>query len=237
MKVVLACIGILVLAGCATTRPVFEWEDAPNAPASLTMNVLEVRPNAILLEVQSSEVAFTHIEVFKVFEDQEPEHILTLNIDPSLSQKLREGLTLRDPSRSAGHYIYALLMKNGEERVSSAEIAFELEPAPTKPSVVASAEANFVRVTWGIDDASCAMVFRRNVLEGESFERVAELKVPTTEWVDTEVDPDGVYAYRVSLVTLGSTSQKETFAHMGEPSEEVYASVPSLEAAPSDGPQ
>lgn len=237
MKVVFACIGIIVLAGCATSAPIFEWEGGPTAPSTLSLNVLEVRPNAILLEVQSSEVAFTHIEVFKIFEDLEPQNILTLNIDASLNQKLSEGLTLRDPSNASGRYVYALLMKNGEERVGLAELAFELGPSPPQPRVVASAEADFVRVKWQVDEESSAIVFRRNVLRGTPFERVAELNVPTSEWVDTAVEPEGVYAYRVSLVTLSSTSQSEVFALMGEPSEEVYASVPSRDAASSNGPQ
>jgi hypothetical protein len=238
MKVVFACIGIFLVAGCATSTPIFKSEDGPAAPSTLSLHVLEVRPNAILLEVQSSEVAFTHIEVFKVFEDQEPQNILTLNIDASLNQKLSEGLTLRDPNNAAGRYAYALLMKNGEERVGSAELAFELGPQPLKPRVVASAEADFVRVNWQVEKESSAIVFRRNVLAGTPFERVAELNVPTSEWVDTAVEPDGVYAYRVSLVTLGSTSQNDLFALMGEPSEEVYASVPSRDAAASsNGPQ
>ena len=128
-----------------------------------------------------------------------------------------------------GHYAYRLSLEDpggGVKTSAPVEVAWRRPPGrPAHLAAVAPTSAG-VEVRWDAKPHLGALVFRRDVLDRSARpRRRAELGAGCDGiFFDRDVEPGGVYAYRVALARFdGGVVQ------YGTPSEEVYVTVPGEE--------
>lgn len=201
----------------------------------LSVEAVEGRPQGLLLRLRSNRPLASggKLEVHRRVGDRKPTVIRTIELSDEFTGRLRQGnLQFLDRAVVADKPLdYRLLYTppeahggtpEGRRHQSRVLTLSWNEPPPTPDSVdVTMTGSRAVELRWK-PRTSGVLIFRRNVLkEGAKTRRIARLG-PAAHgvFVDRDIRPQGVYAYRIALAI-----ERETFVQFGPPSEPVYVSV------------
>lgn len=228
----LLCILLLTITainGCASFKPVVTTPQQTSVEsAPLTVVPIEGRPQSVLLKIQwLSPEPFTHLVLYRLIPDADPIALHTLQYTPQIVEQLQQGLVLLDPTIEPGPSHYTTVVMDGESILEVAHSQFEWSHAPSAPSVRHSIIDHKVVLNWDSPKTYGAVVFRRDLLTEEGLIRIADLQSSHHGFfVDSNVNPEGVYAYRVALMeTPAIRGGSDVFPRFGSPSDEIYVTV------------
>lgn len=244
-------------SGCGATGPVVlttleaaardaDGAETPKraAQAQLQLRLLEGRPTGLLLSM-SAEAKLKHspvatLALMRQLNNQEPITLHTLAITDELWQGLlsEDGLGLVDQQLEPGgryRYWLALLDQGGASSAKSQEVAItwpKPAPQPGELSVHVESRQASVELSWASQGADGAIIFRRE-LGGQAPIRRLALVTPSQDhlYVDADVKPGGVYAYRIALASF-----VDGVPCFGPAGAERFVNVPELEPAPASAP-
>ncbi len=212
------------LAGCASLNalpPAMEVADG--AAPGFELRAVEGQPSGLLLAVAASTEGVDVVELYRLADGGEPVLLHTFDSDEN-SGALEAGVELLDNEvLRGGAFTYQLLGVTGDTVVARSE-ALYVEWNPPRPVENLTAEAHVssaVQIEWKTEGECGAVIFRRDVLGEGPFQRHAAVASPSTNWVDRDVRPGGVWSYRVAPFV-----EVDGVRFFGEASEEVYASPP-----------
>lgn len=215
-------------SGCASFKPVVIAPVYEPPSSSLTIIPVEGRPKSVLLKIQwIGTESFTHLVLYRVVPDKEPIALHTLQFSPQIQEQLRTGVVLSDPTVELGSNTYAAVLMRGDNAVDVAELVFDWNEAAPPPNVSYALIHHQVVLKWDSPRTYGAVVFRRDLLTEQGLVRIADLQ-PSHHgfFVDANVLPEGVYAYRVALMETPTVNGgPATFPRFGSPSEELYVTV------------
>ena len=227
-------VAAVLAASCASLAPPVAVETT-SRPAQddrrpLRISAVEGRPDGLVLQLESTLEADTgRLQLRRKIADGPSEVIQTISVSQKFKRRLHgEGLTFIDRSVVAGaahRYQLVYLPPRAEKAKHSSKLLTLTwrEPPPPPTGVKAGVPTReAVELSWR-PDRQGAMVFRRNVLEeGAPTRRLADLDPGSRgRYVDRDVEPGGVYTYRVALAR-----RNDGFTQYGPPSEPLYVSVP-----------
>jgi hypothetical protein len=199
------------------------------AEAALAIQPAEGRPQGLLLRLTTDfqPDPGSRLELRRRVGDAPPETLRTIAVGGEVAGRLTgEGLDFLDRSVAPGRlHVYQLVYRpKSDERRTSAPLTVTWQKPPATPTGLhAFADTPVaVELNWRAS-APGALVFRRNVLDKNAkTRRIAHLGPSAGgRYVDRDVEPGGVYAYRIALARPG-----EGFTQYGPPSEPLYVSVP-----------
>ena len=241
----LAAIVLCFAQGCAALPSPFvllDPRDPPSAaPASseLELSALEARPAGMLVRMswsdQSRSLDGKRLELFRAEGDDDPMlfYRVTLQGD-ALDALVSRGLVFYDKEVEPGQryrYILRVVMEEDEERTPLETILappIELTwRAPVGAPAQVMARADFpdvVELRWTPKPGWGVLVFKRPV--GERPRRLTDLSTGIGDGLalDHDVEPGRSYAYRIAYVR-----RDEGYPVFGQPSSELYVSVPTPE--------
>lgn len=236
-------------SGCGATGPVvlttLDVEDAAASKlraeqALLKLRLIEGRPTGLLLSMSAdaklkrSPVAT--LALMRQLNDQAPITLHTQAITDELWQGLlsEDGLVLVDQQlEPAGRYRYWLVLadQGGAWTARSEEAAITWPapaPQPGELSVHVETRQASVELSWAPQGADGAIIFRR-ALGGQAPTKRLALVTPSQDhlYVDADVKPGGVYAYRIALASF-----VDGVPCFGPAGAERFVNVPELEPTP-----
>ena len=222
-------LALLIASACGTVRDPFQASDNATAAVAVTestLNAVEGRPAGVVLRLSSTVSDAEALELFRVRDDDDATLLHTLTIDETLRVQLESGVELVDSTVEPGHqyqYQFSVTGKPGDRARTSNLITVRWRQPPPRPVDLAATVtfAGVVELSWESIAHAGAVIFRRDVLDEQSqFIRVGEVDAGGGIFVDRQLDPGGVYSYRVARsLTDGD------FTQFGSASEEVYASA------------
>lgn len=244
----LSLTGLLLgLAGCAALRAPAEFTPAkaPSAAAlPLQIEPVEGRPNGLVLRFTCAcELPDDGwLQLLRARGDETAQLFRNIRLDARLRDRLTgTGLELLDRSIDPQPTHYQLRVRAahddapGQTLHVSAPLVVRWRTPPARPAELQAHShiAGTVELRWMAPADTGALIFRRNVLDSSArWERLARVG-PSAQgiFVDRQVEPAGVYAYRVALA-IDTTSTVQ----FGRPSEELYVTVHTAPVmdAPSD---
>jgi len=232
----------LITIGCGSLRPLVDVEaETRSQPPGVTLSVSEGRPTSVVLSIHWEQpLDFTRLELVRADSVNDPTILHTIEASPQILTQLKKGVLISDPTIPHATVVYAIIAYEGEKRVSWDEIVFDWT-APLSPTTVGfEVVGGAVDLRWLEEQEQGAVIFRRDVISGDGLERVAEIE-PSSDgtYLDTGVQPDGVYAYRVALMERIAYQNKPGFLkRFGIPSEEVYVTLSQIEedSSPANEP-
>jgi hypothetical protein len=230
--VALTAAAFLLVAGCASLQPPVDFDTtAPETDAPIRLEVVEGRPNGLLLKLhmtaQVPEAA--SLQLLRAEAGADADVYREVVLDEPLRGALRtDGVEFFDRNVARGLVTrYQLRLVDQEERVLAysrlVRVAWHPPPARPRDLTGRATTPETVELRWESPPGHGAIVFRRNVLvEGSTPQRIAAVGPDSAGlFVDTDVAPGVVYAYRISLALhSGSVVQ------LGSPSEPIYVDVP-----------
>lgn len=153
----------------------------------------------------------------------------TLPVDDRLADALREGrVEWNDDAGTSGTTVtYQVDVVYEDRRMTSPEISVDWRDAPELPPPVTVASVRrdappVVWLSWSEEANVEARIERRDVIADTEFSLVAIVDPAAGgEFRDTDVDPGGVYTYRIRYA-----DRFGPFPWFGPWSEEMYVSVP-----------
>ncbi len=247
-EMALGLLAILVALGaCGTIEPPLEIASISPERSTrsskqrpLALEAIEGRPNGLLLKLTARDghgldASGDTIEIVRrqLGDDDSRDVLDTFRLTSKTFERLTddEGLTLLDRSLSPGALRYDLQWKPETGREKRAEPLPLVTPLrvrwaspPPRPTTLRAASTMPVAVElqWH-PIAEGAIVFRRDVLDEDSkLTPIASLEAASAGlFVDRDVQPGGVYAYRVALSRPSSD-----LTQYGSPSRTLYVSVP-----------
>lgn len=254
-RAVIAAALAASLWGCGALGPVVQTQAPPTAaltaPGPLKLEIVEGRPNGLLLRIYATPAAqlglgpTSQIKLMRQRQDEPPITLQSLSVDDALKQRIfsPDGVQLVDQQLNPGkRYRYWLLLQEDatrdETRAVSEAKALRWErplPAPklAEPYVVAGPEPS-VELRWSGAPGQGAVIFRRALAGNGRLERLA-LVGPAQDhvYIDTNVSAGGLYAYRVALARFdGERAEVPCFGHPGP---EIFVQInASEEPEPSE---
>lgn len=230
----LVTAAFVVAAGCATLRPPvqFDSRSPTESTSAVELSVREGRPNGLLLELalrdEVSESARA-LQLLRAEAGMEPQIYREIRLDEALLEALRtDGVEFLDRNVAAGVLVrYQLRLVGSEDQPLAYSKLLRLTwKAPPRRARGLTGEASTpstVELRWSSPPTHGAVIFRRNVLRDDSTpERIADIGPDSAGvFVDTDVQPGVVYAYRISLAV-----DRGEFLQLAPPSEPVYVDVP-----------
>jgi hypothetical protein len=249
---VVACLLVLGLGAwaCGTLDPPIDIEPVDSSPGGsgairlLEIEAVEGRPQGLLLRITArrsldSLPSDRRLELRRIRHDTEPETLQSVSLEPDVLERLasEEGLTVMDRSLSPGEVSYRVRLGADESsddaastRPLSAPLHLRWRKPPPRPTSIRTASTMpvAVEIRWH-PHSEGALVFRRDVLTSDSTLRPVAVLGPdrADRFVDRDVRPGGVYAYRVALSTSSGA-----FTQYGRPSRMLYVSVPKVDDRP-----
>ncbi len=230
-------------AGCAALdAPVHV--DVSEAPATQThalhIEPVEGRPNGLVLRFSCtcSPPEDAWLEVLRRQGADDAQIYRSVRLSEELSARLTgEGFQFLDRSITPQPTYYQLRLRASRDD-TPADVLAESSPVlvrwqkpPTQPAAVraTSVVSGAVELRWQAPPGAGALIFRRNVLDPNApLERLSRVGPAANGlFVDRQLEPAGVYAYRVALAI-----QTDTTVQFGRPSDEIYVTV---HTAPSGG--
>lgn len=173
------------------------------------------------------------LEVWRSVDGERARPLRRARLDERIHRALTaEGFEFLDRAVTPGStFRYQVRLRSADGNAEPADtlaaadsptIRWRKPPAKPDSTAVTSPLPGLVEVTWELNADFGALVFRRNVLASEEGpERLAQLQPGARgTFVDRNVEPGGVYAYRVAMAYVG-----EHIVQFGPPSEEVYVTV------------
>ena len=222
--------GCGTLAAPVTIAPTSETA-RPGAPAEAGLSVqpVEGRPQGLLLRLTTDfqPDPASRLELRRRVGDAPAETLRTIEVGGEVAERLTgEGLDFLDRSVTpAKRHVYQLVYRPETDAPrASAPLTVTWQPPPAAPTALhAFADTPAaVELNWRAS-APGALLFRRDVLDkNQETRRIAHLGPSAGgRYVDRDVEPGGVYAYRIALAR-----PNEGFTQYGPPSEPLYVSVP-----------
>jgi hypothetical protein len=231
----LSWCALFVCLGCGAARtPVAApatFEADQESRGALTLGAREARPGALVLALGAraeDAVVGRVVLVYRGAGGATPELHQTIELERARAGALGAGaLFALDREVTPGQtytYVARLVDDDDPEATqTSSPMVWRCEAPPVAPTASARADARgFVEVEWVPEDATQgALVLRRDLLDPKAqTKRVATLGPGARGvWLDRDVTPGGVYAYRVALTRPGEVP---TLGHL---SEELFVSL------------
>lgn len=228
----LVTAAFVVSPACATLEPPVDFApQAQTSSKSLDLRVIEGRPDGVLLKLamtQGADDAYA-LQLLRAAPDTEAVVYRQIQLQEKLRNALAsDGIEFLDRNVLAGQTTrYQLrLIREDESPMAYSELLHvkwtEPPPRPDKLDGRATTPTT-VELQWNAPVEHGAVIFRRNVLDQDSSpRRIGEVGPDSARlFVDTDVHPGVVYAYRVSLA-----DQSHGFLQLGPPSEPLYVDVP-----------
>lgn len=211
---------VSAISGCASLTPAVELPQSSSPPAhSEALTVMEGRPSSLRMNLKTEFPAQT-LELWRSVDQLEPEKLQEISVTPELAANLSQGIGIIDASPRVGTATYTIVMKN-EDEAQRLQLTVEWQKILPTPALRGSAiGARAVHLTWASSGDGC-VVFRRDVVLNTRLGRVASLTNCDGTFIDTQVEPTGVYAYRVATRTTDAG-----YIRYSEPSPEVYVILP-----------
>lgn len=226
------------LTGCAALRAPVEFPPSPGVSPTapeLKLEPIEGRPNGLLLSLgcdcEPPEGAW--LQLLRAEGDAGAKLFRNIRLNPTLRARLLNGgIEFLDRSVDPGTTRYKLQLRASKDNAparllgASKTLAVTWVAPPERPTGVAASSviAGAVELRWQAPPGAGALIFRRNVLEPDApLQRRARVGPASRGvFIDRQVEPAGVYAYRVALAI-----DTKTTIQFGRPSEEIYVTVHS----------
>ena len=193
-----------------------------DANAVVQLAAVEGRPTGLVLRLQCDLREADHLDLFRVGLDGEPVLLQSFANETSFGH----GVEIVDSTITPGPWTYQLAARVGEELgPTSTLVDVEWRQLPVRPAPpqAAAPRADVVELVWEpAAPAYSTAVFRRDVLSGGKFERVASVRPGQTRWVDRAVGGEGVWAYGIAFAVRAPGSVLQ----YGPMSEEAYVTTP-----------
>ncbi len=192
------------LTGCASLHP--PLSEPAHAPDAASIEPIRVDTQGLKFRLYASETtAGDSVEVWRRSNSSEWTNIQTIAVDDALADALATGhARWTDPLDDAsGTLEYRLRIISDDQATLSEPIPAgdarwlqpptpRIEPDDTRPRVV---------VEWEDSHRLEARLLRRDVLSDDDFTPVAIVDgAAGNKFVDTTVEPGGVYSYRIQFV-------------------------------------
>jgi hypothetical protein len=224
--------------GCAALRAPVHLDAAGQAEAAdeaaLSVEIVEGRPDGLVLRFrcECAPATGSWLVLMRSQQDQQARVHRSIQLSPELGARLQgDGVEFLDravqPDAKLSYQLH--LREAGPDGPDqsievSAPVEVVWQQPPPKPDQVSahSPVAGYVEFGFQAPRRFQGLVFRRNVLEKGPIERLAQLDgAADGVFVDRDVMPAGVYAYRVALAVEldGGVLQ------YGPPSDEIYVTV------------
>lgn len=222
----LAAVAVLCsLTACAAVAPPI---DAPKEDENgLRLIPLSASPDGLEFHLSAPEAAVgDELEIWRRSSDGAWTKLQTISVEPQLGTALRDGRAQwRDPLDNRSRSLDYRLIHRGEDVVdeTSLDIDWRGWPDITAPtSTTVDEPAPHVVLTWRDAAGFEARILRRDVLEETDFEPIAIVaSAAGGAFEDHDVEPDGVYAYRIQYV-----DRQAPIPRFSRYTESIYVSIP-----------
>lgn len=222
------CLLLIVsLSGCAGFHPP---ADLPNEEQS-ELQIAPVRADAdtLHLEVRASQVTpEAELRIWRRDAGGEWNRVQTLAVDERLADALVEHRAeWHDEPGPVSRTLEYRIEIVGEEHLRTSPVTTVewLEPPATSPPTaepyISENGPPETHLMWSADSGIDVQIERRDVLADSPFVAVAVVDSAADEAFDGDVEPGGVYAYRIRFVDRRSAYPRYSFW-----SEEIYVSLP-----------
>ena len=231
----LSWCALLVCLGCGAARtPVATLplsSSAPSPEGTFTLGAHEARPGALVFALSADAedaVEGRVVLVYRGVGDATPELHQTIELEGKRVGALGAGSLFaldRDVTPGQTYTYVARLIDDADPEATqtSAPMVWTCQAAPGAPPARANATSGgFIEVEWEPEDATQgALILRRDLLTPKApAKRVATLGPGARGiYLDRDVTPGGVYAYRVALTRRGEVTT------LGRLSEELFVSL------------
>ncbi len=242
-RLAIIAAALLLGGGCAALRAPVAFdapaeEQAPEETA-LSIEAVEGRPQGLVLRL-SCDCELPDdgwLELMRGQQDGKVEVFRRVRLRGRLRAAVRgDGIEFMDRAVEAGQRVgYRLRLRSADADESSAILAtssplwMTWHKPPPKPEEVRadSRIAGSVELAWAPVHLDGALVFRRDVLDPNAgTERISRPDAGARGlFIDRDLDPGGVYAYRVALFL-----DRAGLIQYGPPSEEIYVTVAATPA-------
>lgn len=235
--IVVGCI-LCMTSACAAfvpqvTTPPTTKDRAQTVKTSpdATLRFIEGRPNGILMSINWPRLpeGTTHLHIERRYNEEKPTIIQVIKLEPKYIRALADkGLNLLDGRLGrAGDYTYRILAISKQPLGQSQSMEITWRPPATMPIPIktrAVLEPTHIEISWPHKAGWGAVVFRRDLFGTKR--RLRRIKNTTAAHhstiFDRDVQPGGVYAYRVAYARIDARGQR----YFGQPSPEVFVTVP-----------
>ncbi|MGM0556194.1 MAG: hypothetical protein ACQEVA_07430 [Myxococcota bacterium] len=228
----LAATAFFLVSSCATLRPPIAFEtEAPATPSPVRLDVVEGRPNGLLLELgmRDAPPGAVALQLLRAEAGTDAEIYREIQLEAQLREALHtDGIEFLDRNvapDSTTRYQLRLVGEDDSTLAYSELVRVEWRPPPARPSELTgrATTPETVELRWKSAPGHGAIIFRRDVLQDHTKpERIGEVGPDSAGlFVDTDAEPGVVYAYRVSVAL-----HAEDVKQLGPPSEPIYVDVP-----------
>lgn len=237
-----------LLAACAALEPPIQFEprkstsDEAQKSSPLNIEPIEGRPEGLVMRfVATGQIPKEgYLEVWRSVDAERATPLRRVRLQEDLHAKLAaDGFDFLDRAVTPEHtFEYQLRIRAlddegepGPIKASSRPVGVDWVSPPSPPESVAAAShlPGVVELNWKTDSPEGTLVFRRDVLDSDAKPRRLTRvgRGAHNRFVDRDVEPGGVYAYRVA-----TARDRADIVQFGRPSSEVYVTV---SASPGDG--
>ncbi len=217
--------GAGLLSSCAAFHPLIT---GPDAPPSEALDIVALRSDAsgLTFELRAPMARQGDVvEIGRRTADAQWEPAARIDVTEDLVTPLTTGLVdwLDAPPPEAFPVSYRLVLHRGDGRRASPTITIDAAAPDSPPELHADVFTDptpEIHLFWSPPQG--ARLLRRDLLHDEDFLPLAIVD-PATEGtlVDADVEPGGVYAYRIQL-----SSTRSTLTTLSPFSEALYVAVP-----------